>query len=77
MEQIGCNWKDFHEIPHMNIFLKSVKKIQVLLTRIMGALHEDRSTFLIISRSDILIMRNVSGKSCRENQNPRFMSNSV
>jgi len=29
--------------------------------------------FLIISRSCLLGMRNVSDKSCRENQNTRFM----
>jgi len=33
-----------------------------------GTLHEDLWTFLIISRSILLIMRNVSGKSFRENR---------
>ena len=32
-------------------------------------LHEDQYAFLIISRSFILRMRNVSDKSCRENCN--------
>jgi hypothetical protein len=43
----------------MNSFLKSVKKNQVLLTRITGTLQEDQSTFFIISRSGILIMRKI------------------
>ena len=43
------------------------------MTRITATLHEDRYTFLIISRSFILRMRNMSDKSCRENQNALFM----
>ena len=38
-------------------------------------LHEDQYTFLIISRSVCLRMRNVSDKSCRQNQNTRIMFN--
>jgi len=34
----------------------------------MGTLHEDQYTFLIISRSFLLRMRNISDKSCRESQ---------
>jgi hypothetical protein len=39
----------------------------------MGTSHEDRYTFMIISRSVLLRMRNVSDKSCRENQNTHFV----
>ena len=39
-----------------------------------GTLHEDQYTFLIISRSVLLRMRNVSDKSCRENRNTYFVS---
>ena len=39
----------------------------------MGTLHADRYTFMIISRSVILGMRNVSEKSYRENQKKHFM----
>ena len=39
---------------------------------ITGTSHEDQHTFLIISHSFLLIMRNVSDKSCRENQNTHF-----
>ena len=38
-----------------------------------GTLHEDQYTFFIISLSIPLIMRNVSDKSCRGNQNTHFM----
>ena len=42
-------------------------------TRITGTLHADRYTLLIISRSVLLRMRNVSDRSCRENQNTHFV----
>ena len=38
----------------------------------MDTLHEDVFTFILISRWIILKMKNVSNKSCRENQNTRF-----
>ena len=41
----------------------------------MGTLREDQYTFLITSHSVLLRMRNVSDKSCRENQNTHFMFN--
>ena len=43
------------------------------LTRITATLHEDRYTFLIISRSVLPRMRNVSDKNCRGNQNTHFV----
>ena len=39
----------------------------------MDTLHEDRFTFLIISRSVLVRMRNVSDKNFRVNQNTHFM----
>jgi len=39
------------------------------MTRITGTLQEDQYAFLIISRSFLLSMRNVSGGIRRENQN--------
>ena len=42
-------------------------------TRKKGTLHEDRCTFLIISRSFLLRMRNVSDKLYREHQNTHFV----
>jgi hypothetical protein len=43
------------------------------LTIITGTLQEAQYTFLIISRSFLLKTRNVSDKSCRENQITHFM----
>jgi len=39
----------------------------------MGTLHEDQYTFLIISRSILLRMRNVSDKLCKENKKKYFV----
>jgi hypothetical protein len=36
-------------------------------------LHEDRYTFLIVSRSVLPRMRNYPDKICRENQNTHFV----
>jgi len=61
----------------LSISVIFVKKIQVALniTRITGTLHEDLRTKMIIFRSSLLRMRNVSDKSCREHQNTHFMFN--
>jgi hypothetical protein len=42
------------------------------MTRKAGNLHEDICTFIIISVRSLLRMRNVSDKSCKENQNTNF-----
>jgi len=61
----------------LGIFKKSVEKIQVSLIsdKITGILHEDQYTFIIISRSRFLRMKNVSDKNCRENRNKHFTFN--
>jgi hypothetical protein len=41
----------------------------------MGPLLEEQYTFMIISRTVLLRMRNVSDKNCRENQNTHFVFN--
>jgi len=41
-------------------------------TRITGTLHDEQYTYMIISRPVLLRMRNVSDKSCRENQNTQI-----
>ena len=43
----------------------------------MGTLHEDRYTFMIIPRSFLLGIRNISDKSCRENQNTHFVFSNI
>jgi len=45
------------------------------MTRITGTLHEELCTFMTVSCSVLLRMRNVSDKSCRENQNTHFVFN--
>ena len=79
MEQCNCNWTDFPAIWYLSIFWKSVKKIKFYsnLTRITGTLNEYICTFMIISCSVLLRMRNVSDKSCRENNNRHFMFSNV
>jgi len=47
------------------------------VTRITSTLHEDQYTFLIISLSVLLTMRNVSDKSCRVNQNTHFVFSNI
>jgi hypothetical protein len=54
---------------------KTVEKIQVSLKsdKNNGYLTRQQYIFLIISRSILLRMKNVSDKSCRENQNTYFV----
>jgi hypothetical protein len=54
--ELGSQQNDFHEIW----FLRRKFKFRWTLTLITGTLHEDQYTFLIISRSVLLRMRNVS-----------------
>jgi len=48
-------------------------KLHQNLTRLTATLHEDRYKFIIISRSVLLRMKNVSDKICKENQNTYFV----
>jgi hypothetical protein len=68
-------WMNYREIWYFNIFLKSVEKYQGSLKddKSPSTLHEDQHTFIIISSSFLLRMRNVSDKICRENKNTHFM----
>jgi hypothetical protein len=61
------------------IFRKSVQKIQLLLKsdKNNGFLREEKYTVLIICRSVLLNMRNISYKSRRENQNTHFMFRNI
>jgi hypothetical protein len=65
---------------YISVFLKNLPrtpKFHSNLTRITDILLGEQCTFLIIlvSRSVLLGMRNVSDKSCRENQNAHFVFN--
>ena len=77
MEQLGSHLTDFQEILCLRTFSKNIEKIQISLkyTVITGTLHEDRCIFRITPRLFLLRMRNVSDKSCRENQNIHFVFN--
>jgi len=50
-------------------------KINLNQTSITGTSHEDRHIFMILSRSFLLRMRNVSDKICTENENTPYMYN--
>jgi hypothetical protein len=78
MKQLVYQWKDFQESSYLRIFRISVEEIQVSLKsdNNNGTLHEDLCTFMVITRWILSRMRNVSDKSCRENQNTHFMFNS-
>ena len=43
------------------------------LTRITGTLHKDIGAFVVVSGWILLVMRNISDKICRENQNTHFV----
>jgi hypothetical protein len=47
------------------------------LTRLKGTLYEDQYTYLIVSRSGLLRVRNVSDKSFRENENTHFIFTNI
>jgi hypothetical protein len=44
-------------------------------TRRTGTIHEDQCTFLVMPRSVLLRIRDISDKGCRGNQNRHFMLN--
>jgi hypothetical protein len=77
MEQLSSHWTDFHYLLYLRIFRKYVDNnhFHSNLTRITGTLHEDLCSFVTISRSILLKMRNVSGEICRKNQNTHFTFN--
>ena len=78
MEQFGSHWTDFYEISY-SVLCENLSrnfKFHLNRTRITDTLHAAQYTFLIILRSFLLRVRNVSHKVCRENQNMRFVFNS-
>ena len=81
MERLGSHLTDVHEIRYLSIFfsenLSRKFRFHYSLTRMTGTLHEDRCTFMIISRSVLLVIRNVSDERCTENQSMHFMFNTL
>jgi len=69
--ELSSHCTDFHKILYLNIIRKPVGKVETPLKfdKTTGTLHEDQYTFMIISQWILRRMRNVSDKSCRENQN--------
>jgi hypothetical protein len=64
-----CDIREFFEILSIKI------RFVYNLTGISGTLHEDRYTFVIISRSILLRRRNISIRSFREKSNTYFIFN--
>jgi len=54
MERLGFHWMDFHEILHHGLLLKSVEKIHFLCNSDKGALRENISKFMVLSRRILL-----------------------
>jgi hypothetical protein len=76
MGQLGSHWTNFHEILYLRIFFRnSVEKTDVSLKsdKNNGYLQWRPIYLLIISSSVLLRMRNISNRSCRENQNTHFV----
>jgi hypothetical protein len=67
---------DFHENLYLSIFRNSGKNIQVSLKADKSSsmhLHDGHCAFMIVSSQILHRMRNVSDKSCRENQNTHLV----
>jgi hypothetical protein len=76
MEQLGSPWTDFHEVWYLNIFRKSVEKIQILLKYDKNTGYfKCKPTHLCdhISIFFLFRMRNISEKCGKENQNTNCM----
>jgi len=66
MEQLGCYCKTVFIFCVLGCVEKSVQNIT-------SNLHEGLRIYTLISRTFLLRMRNVSDKSCKENQKTHFM----
>jgi hypothetical protein len=65
---------------YIRVFFENLSgyfKFRYNLTRITGTLNEDLRALGITSRRVLIRMRNVSGKSCTENQNTHFIFNNI
>jgi hypothetical protein len=75
MEQFGSHLTEFHLNLTYEDFSKICLNIQASLKseKLTGTIHEERDTLTIISRPVLRIMRNISDRSCTENQNTHFI----
>jgi hypothetical protein len=76
MEQLGSQWKNFHEIWYLKIFRKTVEKnlsfIKIRRKKLV-IFMQTYIKFMTISGWMFLGLRNISDKNCRENQNVFFV----
>ena len=63
----------YEDLCTFTIILGTLHEDLCTFTIILGTLHEDLCTFTITSHRILVRMRNVSDKSCSENQNTRFI----
>jgi hypothetical protein len=71
-EHFASHSADLHENLYLSILRKSVQKVQASLKS-----DDDQYTFMIISRSILLIIENVSDIICRFNPYPANVENRV
>jgi len=70
IEQFNSHWMDFHEVWYLGIFKKLLDSVSLKCDKNNGYfLCEDVCTFMLVSPWMLLRLRNVSNKTCRENQN--------
>jgi len=64
MEQVGSQWTNRIESGYLSVFRKSAEKIKLLLNHDKNndTLNVDQCTFVTVSYSVLLRMRNISGK---------------
>jgi hypothetical protein len=72
VEKLSSHWSDVHEIRFFENFPRKFK-FDWNLAKIMGTLHEDICTFMVIFCWILVRMKTLSDKSCTENQNTHFM----
>jgi hypothetical protein len=77
MEQLGSYWTDFCEIWYLRIFRKYIENIQVWLKSDKNKGYFIWKPTYIYDNTSLNSFYNetVSDKSCRKNQNTRFMFN--
>jgi hypothetical protein len=71
MEQLDWQWNDFHQIRYSSIFRITAREYSDLIKtgkEKNGTLHEDQCTFLMICRSVLPIMGNIS-ENVEKNKN--------
>jgi hypothetical protein len=74
MKQLGSHWTDFHENWYFSIFQNSFEKIQISLkSNKNNGYFKRRAMYLFItSRSTLLTISNVSGKSIEKTKHTRY-----